>query len=57
MVEAALNLVLLLLGLALAVVWIVAIAQWDGTTDCSEGECDACPFPCGKHKERGTKNE
>lgn len=55
MVEGALNLALLLLGLVIAVVWIVAIAQWDGATDCGEDECDACPFPCDKHTERGTK--
>ena len=57
MVEAALNLALLLLGLALAVVWVLSLAQYDGNAGCCEGECDACPFPCDKHKERGTKDE
>lgn len=38
------NLVPLLLGGALIVVWIHALVNWDGQRHCDRN-CDACPFP------------
>lgn len=57
MVEAVFNLASLLLGLACLVIWIIALANWDGESSCDESECDTCSFPCDKHTERGKRNE
>lgn len=48
MVEPFLNLLPLILGAALAVVWIVALVNHDGSS-CEPGKgCDSCPFPCDR---------
>lgn len=43
---ALLNLLLLIVGLAIVVVWIVSLWRWDGEKNCNPNECETCPFPC-----------
>ena len=44
------------MALAAFVFWIHSLANWDGSGSCDETQCEACPFPCNKHKnEGGTK--
>ena len=52
--EAILNLLLLIAGVAAVGVWIISLANYDGK-GCEPGEhCDSCPFPpCEKKKHGG----
>ena len=38
--------------IAVIAYWIYRLAQWDGDDRCDETQCDTCPFPCEKHKNR-----
>lgn len=45
--------IIVLLGIALAIIWIVSLVQYDPKDEgCipSEKECNSCPFPCDKRK-------
>lgn len=46
--------ILMLLGIAMAIIWIVSLVRYDPTKgeSCipSEKECSLCPFPCDKRK-------
>lgn len=46
--------ILMLLGIAMAIIWIVSLVRYDPTKGegCipSEKECNSCPFPCDKRK-------
>ena len=46
--------ILMLLGIAIAIIWIVSLVRYDPTKgeSCipSEKECSLCPFPCDKRK-------
>lgn len=45
--------IVVLLGVALAIIWIVSLVQYDPKDEgCipSEKECNSCPFPCDKRK-------
>ena len=54
MIQAILNLLPIVLGVVVLVVWIIALAQWDGEKHCDPEECEHCPFPC---EDRDKKNE
>lgn len=45
MIESALNLLLLVIGVVCAVVWICGLANSDGAGTCRPEDCDICPFP------------
>lgn len=57
--EAALNLVPILLWIALWIVIGINIARWDGEKPCTPGEdCKNCPFPpCENNKDKGEQHE
>lgn len=46
MIEAAVNLILIIAGAVFLVVWIISRVNWDGEYHCDKSECDTCPFPC-----------
>ena len=55
-IEAIMDAALGVMALAAFVFWIHSLANWDGSGSCDETQCEACPFPCNKHKnEGGTK--
>lgn len=39
-----------LAAIAVIAYWIYRLTHWDGNDQCDETQCDACPFPCEKHK-------
>lgn len=41
-----------LVAMAMIVYWIYRLVKWDGKDQCDETQCDTCPFPCEKHKNR-----
>ena len=41
-----------LAAIAVIAYWIYRLAQWDGDDRCDETQCDTCPFPYEKHKNR-----
>lgn len=58
MIGAVLNVGAVLLGLALMVIWIHSLVNWDGSCPCDKTQCESCPFPCEEHqKEGGTKTD
>lgn len=53
MMEAIINLILLIVVVACLIIWVVSLVNWDGEYHCDKSECDTCPFPCKEHdKER-----
>lgn len=51
MIGAALNLAAAAGAVALLVLWIHALVNWDGEKSC-DMDCRSCPFPpCEKHEE------
>lgn len=45
---AAINLIPIIAGVLIFVVWMHALVNWDGST-CDDDQCEICPFPCDKH--------
>lgn len=41
----------LLLGLGCTIVWIIALAHWNGE-GCDRSDCERCPFPCEEHTKK-----
>ena len=54
---ALLNLLLLIAGLAIVVVWIVSLCRWDGEKNCNPNECETCPFPCEGHSAKSNNRK
>ena len=52
-IEAIMDAALGVMALAAFVFWIHSLANWDGSGSCDETQCEACPFPCNKHKNEG----
>ena len=52
-IEAIMDAALGVMALAAFVFWIHSLANWDGSGSCDETQCEACPFPCNKHKKEG----
>jgi len=42
--EAIFNLLLLLVGVAVGIVWIKSLIEWDGKDRCDKDQCDYCPY-------------
>lgn len=41
---AIINLVPLAVGIAIAVIWIISLAKWDGKCHCNPEDCEDCPY-------------
>lgn len=55
MIQAILNLLPIVIGVVVFIVWIAALTQWDGEKHCDPKDCEHCPFPpC---EDRGKNNE
>ena len=52
MISGIASAVITFAAVAMIVYWIYRLAQWDGDDRCDETQCDTCPFPCEKHKNR-----
>lgn len=55
MIEAILNLLLVVLGLAAVVLWIVSLANSDGK--CHYDDCEYCPYEWDCSMKEGKKAE
>lgn len=45
MITAALKVVYFIIVIAALVLWLHALANWDGEKRCKPEDCDTCPFP------------
>lgn len=51
MITTIANLLTIVIGIGVTVIWIVSLASWDGKKHCDK-DCDNCPFPpCDEDKE------
>lgn len=50
MVEAIFNLILLGVGIAAAIVWIINLVKYNTELTCDPDECENCPFPCERQE-------
>lgn len=42
--EAAANMLLIVIGLVCGVIWIVSLVNWDGKCPCKIEDCQTCPY-------------
>ena len=59
MIALILKALVCIAAVVILVVWIVALASWDGKKHCKPEDCDTCPFPlCGDgHINKTTEKE
>lgn len=58
--EAAANLLLVIVSFAVFAIWIVSLAKWDGRRPCEPEDCDRCPYNgtgCKPEKQSTNTNE
>lgn len=49
MIEAVMNLLLIILAVVFTGIWIAAVVEFDGK--CDEKDCKDCLFPCERNME------